>query len=68
MHMWWFLIRRGPLSRIDDVIDPGDACMVAHNPSLAEVERLGLMRWKDKVCFCSISHTNFLHSNVHQNL
>jgi hypothetical protein len=38
------------------------------SPSLAEVERLGLMRWKDKVCFCSISHTNFLHSNIHHNL
>jgi hypothetical protein len=35
---------------------------------LAEVERLGLMRWKDKVCFCFISHNNSLYSNIHHNL
>jgi hypothetical protein len=29
MHTWWFLIRRCSLSWIDDVIDPGDACMAA---------------------------------------
>jgi hypothetical protein len=34
----------------------------------AEMERLGLMRWKDKVCFYSISHTNSLHSYIHHNL
>jgi hypothetical protein len=62
MHMWRFLIHRGPLSWIDDVINPRDACV---QPSLAELEKLGLMRWKDKVCFCSNCHINFLHSNIH---
>jgi hypothetical protein len=38
------------------------------NLSLAGIRRLGLMRWKDEVCFCSISCAKCLHSNIHHHL
>jgi hypothetical protein len=38
------------------------------NLSLAGIRKLGLMRWKDEVCFCYISCAKCPHSNIHCHL
>jgi hypothetical protein len=65
MHTCRFLIRRVSLPWIGDIRDPW---YLAWQPLLAGIWRLGLMWWKDEVCFCSICCAKCLHSNIHRHL